>query len=105
MARALRRPIWRPSGLSGFKSLVSKVVAKISFTRLAIAVLVLPLILYIYREVTRDALVIDPFSVPKRFEEAGLTSDVVANRIGDKLRQIEEATETRRRKDSLSSFK
>jgi tetratricopeptide (TPR) repeat protein len=105
MARALRRPIWRPSKLSGLKSVVSEIVTKISFTRLAIAVFVLPLILYVYREVTRDALIIDPFSVPKRFEEAGLTAEVMANRIGDKLHQIEEITQSRRQKDNLVSFK
>src|ERR1039458_6799801 len=93
MARALRRPIWRPSGLSGFKSLVSEIVTKISFTRLAIAVFVLPLILHIYREVTRDALVIDPFSVPRRFEEAGLTAEVSS-----------EAHRTRRAPASIGEF-
>jgi superkiller protein 3 len=105
MERPLRRPIWRPSRLSRFKRLPTEIARKITFARFAFTVFVLPLILYVYREVTRDALIIDPFTVPKRFEEAGLTSDVMANRIGDKLRQIEEATETRRRKDSLNSFK
>jgi len=70
-----------------------------------IAVLILPTLFYVYREVTRDALIIDPFTVPKRFEDAGLTPDVMANQIGDRLHQIEEISQTRRKKDNLVSLK
>ena len=100
-----RRPVWQPSRLSRLKSVLSQLLGKITFVRFALAVVILPLLLYVYREVTRDALIIDPFSVPKRFEEAGLTSDVMANRIGDKLRQIEVSARTRRKKDNLASLK
>jgi tetratricopeptide (TPR) repeat protein len=71
-------------------------------TSWAIAAFGLPLLRYVYLEVTHVALIIDPFSVPKRFEEAGLTSEVIANRIGDALRQIETMTQTRMKKDDLS---
>jgi hypothetical protein len=64
-----------------------------TFGRVAFTVLVLPLLLYVYREVTRDVLIIDPFTVPKRFEETGLTSEVMANRIGDTLHEIETTTQ------------
>jgi len=70
-----------------------------------LAVIVLPVLFYICREVTHDALVIDPFTVPKSFEEAGLTSEVVANRIGNALRQIETTTQTRMKKDNLVSLR
>jgi tetratricopeptide (TPR) repeat protein len=55
-----------------------------------------------YREVTRNALIIDPFAVPKRFEEAGLSSEVVAARIAEALRHLEAATHTKMRKDNLA---
>ena len=67
-------------------------------------VLVVPLLIYVFREVTHDALIVDPFTVPKRFQEAGLTPEVVANRISDAVRQIEITTQTRMKKDNLASF-
>ncbi len=69
---------------------------------LALGVLILPLIIHAYREVTRNVLIIDPFTVPKIFADAGLTPEVLANGIGDALRQIEESTRTRMQKDSLA---
>jgi tetratricopeptide (TPR) repeat protein len=50
----------------------------------------------------RDALIIDPLTVPKQFEEAGITSEVMANRVGAALTQIEIATQTRMKKDRLA---
>jgi len=52
-------------------------------------VLGLPSLIYLYSEVTRDNLIIDPFGVPKSFNESGLTGEVIANHIGDVMRQIE----------------
>ncbi len=100
-----RRPIWQPSRRTRFKAFLSEILKKITWTQLAITLLALPLIFYVYREVTRDALIFDAFTVPKNFEEAGLTSDVMANRIGENLNQIEEATRIRLKKDNLSSFR
>jgi len=97
--------VWQPgwgSRLTGFRK---GALRQISVGRLALAVFVLQLLLYAYREITRDVLIIDPFTVPRHFEEAGLTSVVVANRIGDTLRQIEEATQTRMKKDNLTSLR
>src|ERR1039457_7385617 len=98
-----RRPLWQPGWGSRLNAFLKDTLRKISIGRLALAVFVLPLLLYAYREITRDVLIIDPFTVPRHFEEAGLTSVVVANRIGDALRQIEEATQTRMKKDNLTS--
>src|ERR1035437_9544595 len=103
--RIRRRPVWHPSRGSRLKAFLKDALGRITFGRLALAILVLPLLFYIYREVTRDVLIIDPFTVPKHFEEAGLTPEVMANRIGDTLRQIEIATQTRMKKDNLASFR
>jgi len=91
--RTRRRPVRQPSGLSRLKAFLKNTLGKITLGRLALAILVLPLLFYVYREVTRDAVIIDPFTVPKHFEEAGLTGEVMANRIGDRLHQIEIATQ------------
>jgi tetratricopeptide (TPR) repeat protein len=74
----------------------------ITFRRTVLAVVVVPLLVYIFGQVTHDAIVIDPFTVPKNFEEIGLTPEVIANRIGDALRQIETKVKTRNKKDSLT---
>jgi tetratricopeptide (TPR) repeat protein len=63
------------------------------------------LAVYISRETVRDVVIIDPITVPKRFEESGLTSEVMANRIGDALREIEAGTRTRMKKDDLASLR
>jgi tetratricopeptide (TPR) repeat protein len=100
-----RRPVWQPGWRSRLYAFLKDTLGEIGIGRLALAVIVLPLLLYLYREITRDVLIIDPFAVPKHFDEAGLTSAVVANRIGDALRQIEDATQTRMKKDNLASVR
>jgi tetratricopeptide (TPR) repeat protein len=47
------------------------------------------LLVYVVRELFRDVLIFEPLTVPKRFEEAGLTSGVMANRIGAALDELE----------------
>src|SRR5271166_6329096 len=100
-----RRPVWQPSRLSRLKAFLRDTLGRITLGHLALAILVLALLFYVYREVKRDVLIIDPFTVPKHFEEAGLTGEVMANRIGDKLHQIEIATQTRMKKDNLTSLR
>jgi tetratricopeptide (TPR) repeat protein len=63
--------------------------------RFALAVVFVPLLLYLFREITHDALIIDPFIVPARFTDAGLTGQVIAQRVGDHLRHIEVLSRTR----------
>src|ERR1039458_1511921 len=99
-----RRPVWQPARLSRLSAFLKNALSKIRFKGLAIAVVALPLLLYVYREVTRDVLIIDPFTVPKQFEEAGLAPEVMANRIGDALRQMETATDSQMKKDILASL-
>jgi hypothetical protein len=89
-----REDRYKQSGrTSRLKSLLGEILKKVTFAKFTIAALALPLIVYVYREVTREALIIDPFTVSKDFEEMGLTSEVMAYRIGDSRNQIEEATQ------------
>jgi tetratricopeptide (TPR) repeat protein len=99
-----RRPIWQPSLLARMGADFKETLRGITFGRVALAILVLPLMFYVIRELTSDILIIDPFIVPKHFEEAGLTSDAMANRLGNTIHQIEVGTRTRIKKDSLISL-
>src|ERR1017187_1974184 len=106
--RTHRRPVWQPSRFSRLKAFLKNTLGRITFGRLGrlgLDIFVLLLLFHIYREVTRDVLIIDPFTVPKHFEEAGLTSEVMANRIGNTLHQIEIATQTQMKKDNLTSLR
>jgi hypothetical protein len=43
----------------------------------------------IFRELTREVVLVEPFSVPKSFQDAGFTSDVLASRIAESIRLLE----------------
>ena len=59
----------------------------------------------IYREAFRTELIIDPISVPRRYEETGLTAEVMADRVGDALREIEVLAGTTIERDNLVRLK
>jgi tetratricopeptide (TPR) repeat protein len=102
--RTHRRPVWQPSRLSRLNAFLKSALGRVTFVRLALTIFALPLLIYVYREITRDVLIFEPFTVPKRFEEAGLTSEVMANRIGGTLHQIEIAAQTGLKKDNPTSI-
>jgi len=107
----LRRHPPRPKGskelLERAKGFVREAFRRITFWRLVkgfvLVFLFLPLVLYVVREVNRDVLIIDPFGVPKSLSEAGLSSEVMVNRVGERLRVMEATTKTRMKKDVLLS--
>jgi len=99
-----RRPVWQPSRLSRLLGSLRGFRKHIKFTHIMLAFVVFPLFFYLYCEVMHEAVIIDPFTVPKRFDESGLTPDVISNRIGDAVRQIEIVTRTRMKKDNLISL-
>ncbi|MGB9148374.1 MAG: tetratricopeptide repeat protein [Acidobacteriaceae bacterium] len=72
---------------------------KFTLSRTLLAVFGVPLLLYIWREVRRDVLIIDPITVPKEWSESGMTPEAMAALVGDKMRQIETSTQTIMRKD------
>ena len=75
--RPHRQPLWRPGRLTRLNGFLKQTTKRITFGRTAVAILALPVLFYVYREVTRNVVIIDPFTVPKEFEEAGLTSEVM----------------------------
>jgi len=103
--RSPRRTLWSPRRRSRVVPFLKATAKRITISRLALVLFGVPLLIYVYREVTRDALIIEPITVPKSLEEDGITSEVMANRVGDELRQMEEATRTRMKKDALASMR
>src|SRR5260370_30538516 len=87
-----RRPIWTP----GLWSRVSHFVRengtdKITLKHGLLAILFFPPALYLFTEVfVSNAVVIEPFSVPKRYAEAGLTADAMSEMIGAALEDMAE---------------
>ena len=75
--RTYRRPVWQPGRLSRLNAFIKKTLGGMTFGRIAFDVFILLLLFYVYREITRNVIIIDPFTVPKDFAEAGLTSEVV----------------------------
>jgi hypothetical protein len=83
------------------KSLIDRITFWNIIKGLALILVVIPLLVYVRRELNRDVVVIEPIAVPKSFSDAGLSSDVMANRVGQRIREIEDSAKTRLNKDML----
>ena len=73
MSLSHRKPIWQPGTFARLFTTMKDALTRVSFGRLTLASFGLLVLLYLYGEITHNAVVIDPFAVPKRFEEIGLT--------------------------------
>jgi Tfp pilus assembly protein PilF len=83
-------------------------VGKITFwgvmKGLALLFVVVPFLVYVFVEVRRDVLIVDPFGVPKEFAEAGLTPEVMQDRVRARLLEMEaELKDSPLKKDILGS--
>jgi hypothetical protein len=89
---------------TGIKAIFTCLERTFKFIALSIPVLIFVFVLvYSYPKVSRDALIIDSFSVPKQFEEAGLTPDVVANRVGNVMQEINADAHAQIEKNEVTS--
>jgi tetratricopeptide (TPR) repeat protein len=94
-------PVWKPSRRSRLVKTVKGAWHQISdfiqsawqiagsFARVLTIALLICVVCYGVRELTRNTIVIEPIGVPKNFADAGITQDVMANRIKDRLEVIE----------------
>ena len=99
--RAHNRPVWKlqrrlhprqPWQLRKRSFLIASikfVFNRITPGRLVLVALALALLFIVGNVLTEDVLIIDPISVPRELAESGLTPDVMANRIGQRIEQIE----------------
>jgi len=71
------------------------------FTRTSILSILAVIGWYVVREIRREVLIFDPFGVPKRFEEAGVTSKALTSRIGSAMQRMEDEALTSMKKDAL----
>ncbi len=95
-----RRPIWQPSKFERLRRAVSANL-KIWWKNLLAALLLLFFAAVVLPELLRPVVLVDPLSVPKLLEEQGLTGQVVAAEVADRIASMEEAVETLAPKDQL----
>lgn len=81
---------------------MKRALKEITLQRFVFGVLFLPVIVYILREIKPPTLIIDPFNVPKQFQEAGVTPTVMANRVKDKMDAIDAVSKAK--KDMVTSL-
>lgn len=96
----MRRPVWRPSlSLRILTYLRKQARTQMNLRRAIPAVLLILLGAYVYAVAPLNSIVIEPFSVPKRYEDAGMTSEVMTRQIADALVDLEEQAHSRMGKD------
>ena len=88
-------------GGTGASPVANYIPKWITSKRFGTAVLALPFVLFIYRHVWHDVIVIEPFQVPPSLVDQGYTPETFANRVGDQLRRI--AAHVQRNVDNVSS--
>ena len=104
-----RRPLWQRGVIAGLRTFLWKrrkwftpqhILSNVASV---LGILILLLICnFIYRDLTSDAYIIDPISVPEQYDKSGLNAQVMSRRIGQALRSIEENAETGLGRDRLA---
>lgn len=89
--RENRRPIWERNSRFRRARLVRKYAAEyVTLKRVIFTIIGVPLVIYLYSQVfAANIVIIEPFTVPKPYEELGLTSEAVSRMIGDAFSDIE----------------
>jgi tetratricopeptide (TPR) repeat protein len=76
--------------------------AQVNLKRAIPALFLILLGVCVYSGASLNSIVIEPFSVPKRYEDAGLTPEVMSRLIADALVDLEEQAHSGMRKDRLA---
>jgi tetratricopeptide (TPR) repeat protein len=98
-----RRPIWDSGAPSRVAEFLRSAAKKITLAQGLVFLLVLVVGLYLYRELTRNVLIIEPFNVPKQYADLGFTGEVIANHISDALHEIEKDTVGKQKQVGLTA--
>lgn len=93
-----RRPIWASSAGSRVAQFLAK---RVTLTSASIFFFLLLVAFYLFREVRRDVLFIEPFNVPKQYADVGLTGEVLANHVSDALDEMEREAITKEKRVGL----
>ncbi len=75
----------------------------ITFQRLIFLSVSFPLLIYLFSEATRHVVVLDPIVVPRQFSDAGFTSEVMTQRVREKIEEIQRVNEFASRREELST--
>ncbi len=73
----------------------------ITFARWMMVAILVFVAFYEYNQIFHDSIIVDPFTVPKQYEESGWGSQTMTARIQDALDQMEGAAQ-RQRRDQLA---
>lgn len=57
----------------------------------------------VWREMRRSPVIFDPFAVPKKFEEEGLSGEVFAHRVRDAMLRIQKETKTLAKRSNVAA--
>src|SRR3974377_697693 len=93
----MRRPVWRQR--HRLFEWLHTFTEQMTIKKLLMFIFVSILAWTTYREAVRQVILIEPFFVPKQMEEAGFSSQAVANRISDDIEEIERSVRTSATKD------
>jgi hypothetical protein len=85
--------------LGQFLGLAKNWFGKVTIKGLSSFSLGIASVIYVFIKVTHPPVIVDPFGVPKSYEEAGLTSQVMADRVGSAMQEIERSTHTSVKRD------
>src|SRR5712692_5557335 len=92
----MRRPVWRPRlSTRVLTSLWKRVRQQVTLKRAVSLLLLFTLGGYFYTEDYVNSIVIEPFSVPKSYQDAALTPEVMSRLIADALVDFEEQSHSR----------
>jgi tetratricopeptide (TPR) repeat protein len=70
------------------KTFKEQMIEQVSFTNFVILTLLLIAAPVIYGEITKDAVLIDPFNVPSDFEKMGYSGHVMADKLAEKINVV-----------------
>jgi tetratricopeptide (TPR) repeat protein len=75
--------------------------SQVTFKGAAVLVTLASLALYLIMDSRRSVLVLDPISVPRQFSDAGLTAEIMAQRMRERIVEIQQTDEAASPKDQI----
>ncbi|HWW98950.1 MAG TPA: tetratricopeptide repeat protein [Edaphobacter sp.] len=92
-----------PAATSRARQLLQWLREQITFRRLILLAIAIPFAVYLFSEATRHVVVLDPIVVPRQFADAGFTSEVITQRVREKIEEIQRANEFISGREELST--
>jgi tetratricopeptide (TPR) repeat protein len=75
------------------ENVLQRIWKQITLKRFVVSIIGLPLVVYLISDARRQVIILDPVVVPKQFVDSGLTSDVITERVKEKMEEIQRTNE------------